>query len=89
MDLTINGKPHKHAGENSIDALVLEIGAHPDKVAVLVNNEVVPRSERGAVSLNEGDNVEIIKETHEGKPLRIQMLNQLPESVVVGCFRDI
>ncbi len=60
MDLAVNGNAHSHAGDGSIDALVLEIGAQPDKVAILVNNEIVPRDKRGAVSLKEGDNVEII-----------------------------
>lgn len=60
MNLTVNGKSHSHSGNGAIDALVLEIGAQPDKVAILVNNEIVPRSQRGAFSLKEGDNVEII-----------------------------
>jgi sulfur carrier protein len=60
MDLTVNGKAHEHTGDGSIDALVLEINAHPDNVAVLVNNDIVPREKRGTVSLNKGDHVEII-----------------------------
>ena len=60
MNLTVNGNPHKHRGTGSIDALLLEIKAQPDKVAVLVNDEIVPRSKRGTVSLKEGDHVEII-----------------------------
>jgi thiamine biosynthesis protein ThiS len=60
MDLTVNGKPHVHRGNGSIEALILEIHAQPDRVAVLVNDEIVPRQKRGTVSLKEGDHVEII-----------------------------
>lgn len=60
MDLTVNGKAHRHEGDGSLDSLILEINAKPDKVAVLLNDEIVPRAKRGAVSLKEGDNVEII-----------------------------
>lgn len=60
MNLTVNGMPRKYEGDGSIDSLILEIDAQPDMVAVLINNEIVPRARRGAVSLKEGDNVEII-----------------------------
>lgn len=60
MNLTVNGKAHKHEGDGSIESLILEMSAKTDKVAVLVNDEIVPRAKRGAVSLKEGDHVEII-----------------------------
>ena len=60
MDLTVNGLAQTLDGDATIDALILEMKAQPDKVAVLVNDEIVPRAQRGAVSLKEGDRVEII-----------------------------
>jgi len=60
MNLTVNGKPYTHNGDGSIAALASELKAPLDKVAVLVNNDVVPRKMQGAVSLKEGDRIEII-----------------------------
>lgn len=60
MNLTVNGKQYIHNGGGSIAALAAELKAPLDKVAVLVNNDVIPRKMQGTVSLKEGDRVEII-----------------------------
>jgi sulfur carrier protein len=41
--------------------LIRHVGAQPDGVAVAVNGEVVPRSERASRPLRDGDKVEIIR----------------------------
>ena len=60
MNLTVNGNTHVHKGDGSIDTLLAELNAQLDKVAILVNNDIVPREKRGTVSLKENDRVEII-----------------------------
>jgi len=60
MKLTVNGAPHEHAGDGSIDALLREVGAHPQRTAVMVNGEVVPAAERDAIRLVDGDDVELL-----------------------------
>ena len=60
MKLTVNGDPHEHRGDGTVAALVRELGANPERVAVLVNGDVVPRNRRAETRLADGDTVELI-----------------------------
>jgi sulfur carrier protein len=60
MKLTVNGRPHDHSGDGTLDALLKEIGANPLRVGILLNGEVVRNDARGAVRLCEGDIAEVI-----------------------------
>jgi len=60
VKLTLNGEPHDHAGVGTIPALAAEIGAELERVAVMVNGDIVPRRDFAALRLSEGDTVEII-----------------------------
>ena len=60
MKLTVNGEPCEHAGRGTIAELLRELGAEPERVAIVVNDEIVRSGARAAVTLKEGDRIEII-----------------------------
>jgi thiamine biosynthesis protein ThiS len=60
MQLTVNGKPHRHEGDGRLSALLRELGADERHAAVTVNGEIVPRARRAAHRLREGDVVEVL-----------------------------
>lgn len=60
IHLRVNGEPHMHRGSATIVALLSELGASCDRVAVMLNDRVVPRSEWDRVMLKEGDRVEVL-----------------------------
>jgi thiamine biosynthesis protein ThiS len=60
MKLTVNGRPHEHHGAGTISALLLEMDAEPERVAVMVNDEVIPRAARESVTLKEHDRIEVL-----------------------------
>lgn len=60
MKLTVNGEPHEHRGAGTIPALVAEIEAELERVAVMINGDIVRRGNFDTVRLREGDTVEIL-----------------------------
>ncbi len=60
INLTVNGEPHRHEGSGSVAELLQEAGAMPERTAVAINGEVVPRSQWDAARLADGDSVELV-----------------------------
>lgn len=60
MNLIVNGTPHQHQGDGTLLSLLQEMGAIPERVAVMVNDEVIPRANRTAVTLKENDRIEVL-----------------------------
>jgi thiamine biosynthesis protein ThiS len=60
MKLTVNGSPYEHEQVSTVDALLRELGADPQHVAILHNDHVVKRGDFGATRLTEGDRVEVM-----------------------------
>ncbi|OGV63519.1 MAG: thiamine biosynthesis protein ThiS [Lentisphaerae bacterium RIFOXYC12_FULL_60_16] len=60
MNLTVNGAPHIHEGDGSLVRLAAELGISLDRAAVVVNEKIVPRTDRDAFRLAAGDKVELI-----------------------------
>ncbi len=60
MNFIVNGKSHIHTGDGSLIALLSEIQAVPEQVAVMINNEIIKNSEKETISLKEDDKIEII-----------------------------
>ena len=58
MQLTLNGKLHQFEGA-TIRELLDQLGLH-GRLAVEVNQEIVPKGEHAAYRLAEGDVVEIV-----------------------------
>ncbi len=59
MNLTINGQTQSHPAE-TLGALVEALGMKPDRVAIELNREIVPREQWPQTPLHEGDRLEIV-----------------------------
>ncbi len=60
MKLTVNGEPHDHQGDGSVDALLEELEANKAHTALMLNGGVVPSAEWKTITLNENDEVEML-----------------------------
>jgi len=60
MQLTVNGEPHDLPDGASVTALLAGFGITAGRVAVEVNEDVVPRGTYDARVLAAGDRVEIV-----------------------------
>ncbi len=59
MKLTVNGDPITLDGATVAD-LVAQLNLGGRRLAVEVNQEIVPKSEHGTHTLNDGDTVEVV-----------------------------
>jgi thiamine biosynthesis protein ThiS len=59
MTLTINGESHACSAE-TLGALVAQLGMKPDRVAIELNREIVPREQWPQTPLRDGDRLEIV-----------------------------
>lgn len=57
--IVLNGEPREVAPDTTVEALLAELGLE-GRLAVEVNEEVVPRSEHAVRRLAAGDRVEIV-----------------------------
>ena len=60
MQLQINGEQRDFADGLTISALVAQLGMKPDRVAVELNLEIVPRTRWEAITLKHGDRLEVV-----------------------------
>jgi sulfur carrier protein len=60
MHITLNGRPHDCGDNLTVIQLLHEAGYAGRRVAVEVNQEIVPRSQHESYALREGDKVEIV-----------------------------
>ncbi len=60
MKLILNGEPFEWGGQGALPELLQAVGAAPERVAVLVNDEVVVKEARPACRLKDGDRVELL-----------------------------
>lgn len=58
--ITVNGQPRSVAADVSVAALLGELNLQPIRVAVEINEELVPRKQFGDTTLRDGDRVEIV-----------------------------
>ena len=59
MNLTINGVT-QISSHGTLSALVAHLGMKPDRVAIELNREIVPRDQWPQTALHEGDRLEIV-----------------------------
>jgi thiamine biosynthesis protein ThiS len=59
MNLTINGE-NQLRSEQTLGELVERLGMKPDRVAIELNREIVPRDKWPHTPLREGDSLEIV-----------------------------
>jgi thiazole synthase len=60
LTIHLNGDPKFLSAAQSVQALLLDLGLDPTKVAVERNLEIVPKSTFAEVMLHEGDRIEIV-----------------------------
>lgn len=60
MQIQLNGDPHALEGEPMLSELVASLGLAGRRIAVEVNEEIVPRSQHAQTRLADGDRVEIV-----------------------------
>jgi sulfur carrier protein len=60
MNITINGEPRPIESGTSLDQLVQLLDLQGKRLAIEVNQEIVPRGRFASFQLSENDNVEIV-----------------------------
>jgi len=60
MFLQVNGERKEFPDGLNVASLVQALGMKPDRVAVELNLEIVPRSDWPATELHDGDKLEIV-----------------------------
>ena len=61
MKITLNGETRSLDHPLTVSELLMELGATGKRVAVEVNQEIVPRSEHGQYQLKDDDRVEVVQ----------------------------
>ncbi|MDX5151851.1 MAG: sulfur carrier protein ThiS [Acidiferrobacterales bacterium] len=61
MNITLNGQDRSLDRPMTVSELLLELGATGKRVAVEVNQEIVPRSEHSQYQLKNDDRVEVVQ----------------------------
>jgi thiamine biosynthesis protein ThiS len=67
MNLVINGETQSSSAE-TLSLLVEALGMKPDRVAVELNREIVPREHWPQTPLRDGDRLEIVHFVGGGSP---------------------
>jgi thiamine biosynthesis protein ThiS len=60
MILIINGESREFSSASALSDLVVQLGMKPDRVAVELNRELVPRDRWSTTQLADGDKLEIV-----------------------------
>ncbi len=60
MKLTINGDDREFSSISTIASLLNQLGMKPDRVAVELNRDLIPRDRWAATELSDGDKLEIV-----------------------------
>ena len=60
MKIVINGEDREFISIDSLSDLLAQLGMKPDRVAVELNRELVPRDRWPATMLSDGDKLEIV-----------------------------
>ncbi len=60
MNLTVNGEKQELMEPGTLGQLLDRLGIVPERVAVMINGRVIPKTGRNDVSLREGDRLEIL-----------------------------
>ena len=60
MTLIVNGEDREFSSISTISALLEQLGMKPDRVAVELNRDLVPRERWEKTNLSNGDKLEIV-----------------------------
>ncbi len=60
MTILLNGEPREIAPQQTVGDLLAQLKLQPQRLAVELNQQLLPRGEFGRVCLSAGDQVEIV-----------------------------
>ena len=60
MNIIVNGVEQTYTSSLTLETLLIELGHANKKVAIEINEEIIPRSELGNRLVVDGDKIEII-----------------------------
>lgn len=60
IQIRLNGEPHTLSTSLTAAGLVEQLGLSGQRIAVEINEEIVPRSQLAATQLVDGDQVEVV-----------------------------
>ena len=60
MKLTINGEDREFSSKLTVASLLVQLGMKPDRVAVELNRDLVPRERWAQTQLSDDDRLEIV-----------------------------
>jgi thiamine biosynthesis protein ThiS len=60
MKLTINGEDREFSSTLTVASLIAQLGMKPDRVAVELNRDLVPRERWDQTQLSDSDRLEIV-----------------------------
>jgi len=60
MKLIVNGEEFEHTGAETVISLLVGYGVNAERVAVMLNEDIVSRELWNTVNLSEGDRIEIL-----------------------------
>ncbi|MBV9623937.1 MAG: sulfur carrier protein ThiS [Acidobacteria bacterium] len=60
MKIIINGEEREFNSLTTLAELVEQLGTKPDRIAIEVNRELIPRERWAGTALTEGDRLEIV-----------------------------
>jgi sulfur carrier protein len=61
MNLVVNGENLKIDECSNVQDLITKLGYQDQRIALEVNESIIPKSKHSEFSLNEGDKIEVIK----------------------------
>ena len=61
MNITLNGKPRELDAETPIPQLIATLNVKPEQVAIAINGQVVRRVDWPAITVQDGDTVEVVR----------------------------
>ena len=67
MTLTINGQDREFTSLSTVADLLAQLGMKPDRVAVELNRDLVPRDRWSETRVSDGDKLEIVHFVGGGK----------------------
>lgn len=60
MQISLNGSSHELPNESTVSTLLESLGLMQRRVAVELNEEIIPRSQHASTPLQAGDRVEVV-----------------------------
>lgn len=60
MRLTVNGENEEYTGEATLGSLLKQVNPEGERVATMVNEQIISEEDRAGKVLNEGDRIEVL-----------------------------